>query len=143
MSVEENKTLVRNFIAMFSASRVDEAFATLADDFHWQTWGSLPFSGRNDKRTVRMAVDGLRDAFETKPAWIVDHMIAEGDAVAVECHTVGDTRGGFEYRNHYHLAVSIRNGLITEIREYMDTQHCMDLVRAVEAEATSRAAADL
>ncbi len=135
MSIERNKALVGRFIALFSESRVDEAFALLSDDFHWQTWGSLPFSGRSDKATVRAAADGLRDAFAVKPAWIVDHMIAEGDEVAVQCHTVGDTRGGFEYRNHYHLAVTIRDEQIVEILEYMDTQHCMELVQAVERES--------
>lgn len=134
MSLASNKALVSRFISLFSESRVDEAFALLSDDFYWYTWGSLPFSGRNDKATVRAAADGLRDAFAIKPAWVVDRMIAEGDEVAVQCHSDGQTRGGFHYRNNYHLAVTVRDELIVEILEYMDTQHCMDLVQAIQAD---------
>lgn len=132
MGIEENKELVRNFMAMFGDDRVDEAFALTSDDFHWKTWGTLPFSGYNDKATVRNLVDGLVAVFPTKPNWEVESMIAEADTVAVQCHTYADTIHGFPYRNHYHLAVTIRHGKIAEIKEYMDTMHCMDLVRSLE-----------
>ncbi|MDB5701353.1 MAG: hypothetical protein JWL66_1552 [Sphingomonadales bacterium] len=135
MTLKDKKALARRFIQLFSESKVDKAFELLSADFHWVTWGSLPFSGRNDKETVRRFADGLRDAFEEKPVWIVDAIIAEGDTVCVECHTVGDTRDGFQYRNHYHLAVTVHNDMISEIREYMDTQHCMALVASLQGSA--------
>lgn len=135
MGTEDNKQLVRQFMAMFGEDRVDEAFELTTDDFHWKTWGTLPFSGYNDKATVRGLVDGLVSVFPAKPVWQVDRMIAEGDHVAVECHTYADTSTGFPYRNHYHLAVTIRDGRIAEIREYMDTMHCSDLVRSFEPAA--------
>jgi ketosteroid isomerase-like protein len=135
MSVEDNKTVVARFINLVTETRVDEAFDLLAPDFIWQTYGNLPFSGRHSKKVVRTFFDGLLYAFDKPSQWIVDTMIGEGDTVAVEAHTVGDTRNGFKYRNFYHMACIVRNGLLVEIREYMDTQHAEALVRSMQKSA--------
>jgi ketosteroid isomerase-like protein len=137
MGVEANKAIVSRFINLVTATRVDEAFDLLAPDFIWQTYGDLPFSGRHGKKVVRTFFNGLLDAFDKPSQWIVDTMIGEGDTVAVEAHTVGDTRSGFKYRNFYHMACVLRNGLIVEIREYMDTQHAEALVRSMQQPAGS------
>ena len=132
MSVEENKKVISNFIDLVTHDKVNEAFELLAPDFIWQTYGNLPFSGRHSKEVVRTFFDGLVGAFGKPAEWFIDAMIGEGDAVAVEAHTVGDTLRGFKYRNFYHMACFFRDGLIVEIREYMDTQHAEALVKSMQ-----------
>lgn len=50
-------------------------------------------------------------------------MIAEGVKIAVE--VVGDARlrDGRRYQNEYHFLITVRDGKISAVREYLDTQH--------------------
>jgi ketosteroid isomerase-like protein len=50
-------------------------------------------------------------------------LIAEGDKVAVEVVGDGKLRAGRRYQNDYHLLLTIRDGEIAAVREYLDTQH--------------------
>ena len=48
-------------------------------------------------------------------------MTAEEDRVCVEQTARGGiTRGGLSYANDYHLLFRLRDGLIVEVREYMN-----------------------
>lgn len=134
MSVEDNKALVTRFVELVSRSEVDAAFALLAPDCIWEIFGDLPPSGRNDKTAMRKVFDGMRETFSVGPQWIVDSIIGEDDRVAAQCRSIGEAHSGFKYRNHYHIAVRVRSGLIVELREYMDTQHADKLGRSFTKE---------
>jgi ketosteroid isomerase-like protein len=53
----------------------------------------------------------------------VKSSIAEGDKVALEVVSVGELKNGRVYNNEYHFLVTIRDGEISAVREYLDTQH--------------------
>jgi len=53
----------------------------------------------------------------------VKGLIAEGDKVAVEVESYGELQNGRVYNNEYHFSITIRDGKISEVREYLDTQH--------------------
>jgi len=53
----------------------------------------------------------------------VKSLIAEGDKVAVEVESWGELQNGRVYNNEYHFLMTIRDGKIHEVREYLDTQH--------------------
>jgi hypothetical protein len=50
-------------------------------------------------------------------------MVAEGDRVAVEAESYGELANGRVYDQRYHFLMTIRDGRIAEVREYLDTQH--------------------
>lgn len=127
-----NKAIARSFLELFSQTRFDEAFALLAEDSVWTTFGKLPFSGQFNKHQIREFCSGLIDAYPTMPQWVVDDIIAEGSKVAMRAHSHGVTKNNFKYNNSYHLFMVIEDGLIRETIEYMDTQHAAELVASFQ-----------
>jgi ketosteroid isomerase-like protein len=53
----------------------------------------------------------------------VKNLIAEDDKVAVELESYGELENGRIYNNQYHILMTVRDGKISEVREYLDTQH--------------------
>ncbi len=53
--------------------------------------------------------------------------IAEGDQVVVEAQGEARTKDGRDYNNLYCIVLKLKDGKITEIREYTDT----DLTKAI------------
>ncbi len=134
MQSVENKKIALEYIRRFSTGDIAYAHELLADDVEWWVLGDLPFSGTISKPVFRKNNEMMVGLFKSFPQWIADSAIAEGDKVAVICHSIGDTKSGFEYRNKYHILFTIRDGLIVRAEEYMDTKHCYDLLAAVEAD---------
>ena len=54
--------------------------------------------------------------------FVIHDLTAEGDRVAVQAESFGDHVSGKHYSNQYHFFVRLRDGLITEFKEYMDTE---------------------
>jgi ketosteroid isomerase-like protein len=55
----------------------------------------------------------------------VKSTVAEGDKVAVEAASHGQLRNGRVYEQEYHALMTIRNGQIAAVREYLDTDHVL------------------
>jgi ketosteroid isomerase-like protein len=53
--------------------------------------------------------------------------VAEGDSVAVEVESSGDLKNGRQYRQQYHFLLAFRDGKISAVREYLDTQHAFEV----------------
>jgi ketosteroid isomerase-like protein len=128
----DNKNIVTLFLKLWSEGRLENAYALLADDMTWEIPGDLPFSGLHDKKTMYSHNQNLQGFYASWPQWIVDGLIAEGDKVAVEAHSVADMPSGLKYRNHYHLLFILRKGKITWLKEYMDTKHVADFKNALK-----------
>ena|GEM_PF-3098474 len=54
-------------------------------------------------------------------------LTAEGDRVAVEAESYGETASGKIYNNLYHFLFEVRDGKIQAVREYLDTLHTKDV----------------
>ena len=134
-TLEANKAVVVEFIRRFETGDLDHAYELLAEDFHWEVMGDSDIAGVHDKATIRAISQGVVDVFETPPRWTPTNVIAEGDQVACEAVSSGEARSGFRYRNRYHLLVSVRDGLMVEAKEYMDTKHVADLIASMVAYA--------
>jgi len=52
----------------------------------------------------------------------VDNLIAEEDRVVVEGRDEAPTKDGRAYNNTYCIVVTLRNGKISQIREYLDSE---------------------
>ena len=55
-------------------------------------------------------------------------MVAEGDAVAMETESYGEHVSEKAYNNFYHMLVKIRDGRITLLKKYLDTEMVTDVL---------------
>lgn len=53
------------------------------------------------------------------------HDLTAGYRVAVTAESRGDHKSGKKYNNHYHFLFFIKDGKISRVKEYFDTEHAM------------------
>ena len=126
MDLEQNKRLVSEFFARFSRSDIAGALHAMTDDATWRVPGKaelMPAAGDYDKerlgRLFHRMVGRLKDGL----TMTVKGLVAEGDKVAVEVVSHGELVNGRVYDQEYHFLMTVRDGKISAVREYLDTQH--------------------
>jgi ketosteroid isomerase-like protein len=125
----DHKAAVSAFFAALGEGRWSDPEGILkymTDDAHWWVAGTTPLSGTRHKAELREMLKATSAISEeglkiTPKSWIID-----GDKVAVEAESYMRLRNGRVYNNHYHFAIEMRDGKISAIREYMDTQHAFE-----------------
>ncbi len=126
MSIEENKAIVREFFARFSAADVEGALSLLDEGAVWRAMGvegGLPMSGELDKESIGGLIAGVKEAIPAGLKLTPSDWTAEGDRVALELECYGELTNGRVYNNFYHFLVIVSGGKIKSVREYMDTNH--------------------
>lgn len=114
--IEANKAVARRYMQAVVDGDIDTIEALQHPDVKWWILGF----GDMDRDTFVASVKTGLIAAETRRAEITG-LTADGDRVAVEAwaEMVFPDR---VYRNQYHNLLVIRDGLIVEGREYMDTR---------------------
>ena len=137
MRIQENVQIVRNFFAAMGSGDEHGLLALVAKDIEWIIPGEgWPLAGTHHGHTG--LTDLLQKASETletsypKPF----EFVAQGDRVLV----IGFAKGKIiatnkTFEDDWVFAITIRNGKLTSIREYIDTQA---LARASEMDASPR-----
>lgn len=121
MSTETNKQTVRQFYQHLANRDFDQVFALMAPDAVWWLPGAELGGTTLPKETMRGMIDAFYGVFERPPEMKLSRITAEEDRVCVEASSRGGlTRSGASYGNDYHMLFQFRDGLITEIREYMN-----------------------
>jgi uncharacterized protein len=136
MSIEENVQTVKDFFAAVGRGDKQGLLALSAEDIEWIIPGEdWPLAGTH--RGHAGLADVLQKASEmeisspTPPEYV-----AQGDRVLVVGYAQGKviaTNKTFE--DDWVFAITVRNGKLTNIREYIDTQA---LARASEMDASPR-----
>ena len=127
--IQAHKFLATRLFEWLSAGRIDDALGLLADDATWWlagTPGKLPVAGTLNKPQVAKLFRNITGALEGPIAMTVKHMIAEGDDVAVEVESLGHLKNGRTYNQHYHFRLTMRDGKVAAVREYLDTLHVLE-----------------
>ncbi len=119
----ENRALVERYFDMVAGG--DPEIGTLfSQDAVWVTPQSSPMGRRHEGKSAVLALMsggvGLYDA-ETPMEIRRDAIAAAGDRVFVEMTMNARTGQGEPYRNHYVFVFQIREGLIVEVHEHLDT----------------------
>ena len=133
MSTEENVQLVKNFFAAMGSSNARDLLALAAEDIEWIIPGvGWPLAGTHRGRAG--VVDLLATASKSMET-STEHreFVAQGDRVLV----VGFARGKIKatnktFEDDWIFAITVRDGRLTNIREYVDTQA---LARASQMDA--------
>jgi ketosteroid isomerase-like protein len=130
MSVEQNKRLVQEFFDRFSANDIAGALDMMASDVNWWIAGrkdSLPAAGDHNKDQIARVFQNMAGELSNCLKMTVISMIAEGDRVSAEVESSGELRNGRVYNQQYHILMTVRDGKICSVREYLDTQHVFSI----------------
>lgn len=123
MGTSENKRLVLDFYEAGARGDMDACFAMLADDIVWTNIGFTKFSGTYTGRQ-QLAENLLGPLFGQLKAGIaseVEQLVAEGDTVVAQTAGTAETLDGTPYNNTYCQVITVRDGRIAAVKEYMDT----------------------
>ena len=131
MSAEDNKKVVVNFFENFSAGKAETALGMMSDTATWTVMGkpeNFALAGTKTKAQFTELLKGIGAAMPKGLRVTPKAMTAEGDRVAVEAESYGETAKGKVYNNQYHFLIEVRGGKIQAVREYLDTIHAKDVL---------------
>ena len=126
MNTDQNKKLAADFFARFSANDIAGALDLMTDDATWWIAGNpdqLPVAGEHSKERIARLFYNMAGQLKDGLKLTVKSSIAEGDRVALEVESLGELQNGRIYNQQYHLLITISDGKISAVREYLDTQH--------------------
>ena len=134
MSTQENVQIVKDFFAALGRGDKQGLLALSAEDIEWIIPGEdWPLAGTHRGHAgladlLQKASGTLETSYPEPPEFV-----AQGDRVLV----VGFAKGRIiftktTFEDHWVFAITVRNGKLTNIREYIDTQA---LARASEMAA--------
>jgi ketosteroid isomerase-like protein len=137
MSIEKNIQTVKDFFAAIGRGDREALLALVAEDIEWIIPGKdWPLAGTHRGHT------GLTNLLETASKSIETsteprEFVAQGDRVLV----VGFAKGKIKatnktFEDDWIFAITVREGGLTSIREYVDTQA---LARAAQSDASEPA----
>lgn len=124
MGVEENKQLVRDTWGAVSKGDVEGFMARLADDVTWTFFGSHRFAGtfRGKDELVAKLFTPLGEVLADGIKVHIDTLTAEGERVVLEARGEAQTKDGRAYNNSYCIVVTVRDGRVSQVREYLDAE---------------------
>lgn len=134
MSTEKNVRIVRDFLAALGRRDTHGLLALSAEDLEWIIPGEgWPLAGTHRghagvENLLQKANETLETSLPEPPEFR-----AQGDRVVVIGFATGRIKATKQtFEDHWVFAMTVRNGKVTKIREYIDTQA---LARASEMAA--------
>ena len=124
MNPAQNKELLQRIFAELAQGNSRPFVAAMADDFRWIIAGASRWSRTFEgKQAVLTQLFGaLRATIADRVRTRATRLIAEDDYVVVEARGSNTTRAGLPYNNSYCMIYTLRDGKLTEVVEYMDTE---------------------
>jgi ketosteroid isomerase-like protein len=137
MSIEKNVQIVKDFFAAIGRGDRKALLALAAEDIEWIIPGKdWPLAG------TRHGHAGLADLLETASRSMETsteprEFVAQGDRVLVAGFAKGKVKATNKtFEDDWVFAITVRDGRLTNIREYIDTQA---LAEAAQMDAPKRA----
>ena len=123
MGIAENKQVVLDFYEAGARGDMDACFALMADDVTWTNIGSTKFSGTysGKQAIVENLIGPLFSQLKAGISSQIERLTAESDVVVAQTSGTAETLDGTPYNNTYCQVIRIRDGKITDVKEYMDT----------------------
>ncbi len=121
---ESNKTIVREAYTAISRGDLKTFLARLDDNVTWTFIGTHRFGRtfRGKHEIVENLCRVLGAHLEGVIALDIERLIAEGDMVVAQMQGRARTPDGRRYDNTYCVVLTVRDGLIRDLREYLDTE---------------------
>jgi ketosteroid isomerase-like protein len=138
MSTQDSVQIVKNFFAAMGSGDKQGLLALAAENIEWIIPGEdWPLAGTH--RGHAELADVLRKASEEVEMTYPEppEFVAQGDRVLVVGVATGKIKATNKtFEDHWVFAITVRNGKVTKIREYIDTQA---LARASQMDASGLA----
>ncbi|HJU11629.1 MAG TPA: nuclear transport factor 2 family protein [Candidatus Binataceae bacterium] len=128
MSVEDNKKIVARFFEDLSTGNAAGVLGALGDSATWWVAGNFPLSGTKTKAQFVELIGSLGQNIDGGLRVTPTGVTAEGDRAAVEAESYAKMKNGKIYQNKYHFLLTIRDGKIQQVKEYLDTMHANDVL---------------
>jgi ketosteroid isomerase-like protein len=138
MSVQENIQTVKDFFAAMGSGDKQRLLTLVAEDIEWIIPGEdWPLAGTHRGHAgladVLQKASGEMEISSPEPP----EFVAQGDRVLVVGFATGKVKAtNRTFEDYFVFAITVRNGKLTNIREYVDTQA---LARASEMAASGLA----
>src|ERR1700759_5198398 len=123
MSADKNVQIVKDFFAAIGRGDRESLLALVAEDIEWIIPGKdWPLAG------TRRGHAGLADLLETASKTMETstqprEYVAQGDRVLVVGFATGKVKATNKtFEDDWIFAVTVQNGKVTKVREYIDTQ---------------------
>ncbi|MER6302449.1 nuclear transport factor 2 family protein [Kitasatospora sp. NPDC001539] len=127
MQQPDARTVVTDYVNLIAAGERDAAIALFAEDATWTYPGSLALSrtwrGKQEIFGDFLGQVGTLFAADGLPVITLINVLADGPQAVAEWTTVGKAANGTTYENHCLGVFTVEDGLITAVREYLDTHH--------------------
>jgi ketosteroid isomerase-like protein len=122
--MDDPKQRTRDIMAQMSQGQARPFFDAMAADVTWRWMGvsqwSRTFKGK--QTVVDTLFGGSMDTLAPSSRVIVHGIYGDGDVVVVEHSGQNELPDGRRYDNNYCWVFRFQDGVIREVREYMDTQ---------------------
>ena len=135
MSIEKNVQIVKDFFAAMGSYNEQDLLALATEDIEWIIPGEdWPLAGTHRghaglENLLQKANETVETSYPEPPEFI-----AQGDRVLVVGFATGRIKAtNRKFEDHWVFAITVRNGKLTKIREYIDTQA---LARASQMDAS-------
>jgi len=137
MSIEKNVEIVKDFFAAVGSGDKQRLLALVAEDIEWIIPGeNWPLAGTHRGHAglasvLQKATEEVETTYPQPPEFI-----AQGDRVLVIGVATGEIKATNKpFEDYWVFDITVRDGKLTRIREYIDTQA---LARASEMPASLR-----
>jgi ketosteroid isomerase-like protein len=124
MSIQENVQIVKDFFAAMGGGDRQGLLALSAEDIEWIIPGEdWPLAGTHRGHAglaalLQKASDTVETSFPKPPEFV-----AQGDRVLVVGFATGKVKATNKmFEDDWVFAITVRNGKLAKIREYVDTQ---------------------
>lgn len=127
MTTADPASVIVRYIDAVRDGDTDAIRRVFAEDATWDYPGDLPLSGtwRGREAIVSDFLGGVRSLLQPGSPLTIEltSVISDGAQVAAEWTSRAVARGGAAYHNRNLGVFTVRDGKITSVREYTDTQH--------------------
>ncbi|WP_031072321.1 nuclear transport factor 2 family protein [Streptomyces sp. NRRL WC-3742] len=127
MTTRDPRTVVADYVNAVAEGDLPTILASFAEDVTWTYPGDLPMTGVWRGRDAVVNDFLGSGATLLAPGTTVEieltNVIADGEQVVAEWTAKGTTLHGHRYDNACLGIFTVRGGVITAVREYLDTQH--------------------
>jgi uncharacterized protein len=124
MSIEENVQTVKDFFAALGSGDMHRLLSLVVEDIEWIIPGEdWPLAGTHRGQAglaevLQKASDEVEMTYPEPPEFV-----AQGDRVLVVGVATGKIKAtNRAFKDNWVFAITVRNGKLTNIREYVDTQ---------------------
>ena len=124
MSIEKNVQIVKDFFAAMGSRDKQALLSLVAEDIEWIVPGEdWPLAGTHSghaglENVLQKANEEVETTYPQPPEFI-----AQGDRVLVVGVATGKIKATKKtFEDHWVFDITVRNGKVTNIREYVDTQ---------------------